>query len=1018
MKRLVLFLGIWLFPMLVWGSSIPEFYYYNGVPYYLTIKSNELYIRVAPSVNSADVDALLAQKIPYTIRQSLKGVQVYDRVVQLVETPALADVQQLLDGLNADADIVVATVMYLHNRVRQAVSDEFIVQFQENTSQEQIDALNAQYGTTMIRQTLNGSWVLKAPKGVDGMTMANQYVQESIVAWAEPNFIYPGGDLLHAVVNDPLWPSQWAHKNTGQSVSTGASAGPATVNGSPDADMDVDQAWDHTTGSNVIVAIVDTGTDLDHPDLQANIVNGYDPTENDSIPNDDTQGHGTATSGVVGAVGNNNLGVAGIAYGAKIMPIRIFDDGGNTQNTWIGDGINWAWQNGADILSNSWGGGSPATEIDNAIQNARTNGRNGKGCIQLFSSGNDGHDPVEYPAYLTNVLAVGASSMFDEKKNPGSTDQQHWWGGNYGADLDIVAPTIVYTTDIAGADGYNSGDYDDTFNGTSAACPNAAGVAALALSADTNLTVSQMEDILKKTADKVEKYTFNSAGWNRHVGYGRVNAYKAVLAALGQDATHPVIVHTPLRNTPNTGDMVVSADIYDDTGIATGSLQPTLYYRVDTGSGFGAWQSVTDADGPTGATYQFVIPGQPLNTTVQYYLVAYDASANNNKATYPFGADVAGVTGNAATPFTFRISSETEKTYTNSTTLSMGLGTNTTTITIPDNFVVTDVDLVLNGTGSNWLAVSLESPSGNRAGPFVNNSGTSGWNNTVLDDEATATIASGSSPYSGSFQPDNGLWAFKGENASGTWTLRLYADANVTNFLSLGDLTSWSLIFNGDPDLDQGLPIQLLAFQGVYRSGAVELRWKTASEINNVGFEIWRALENGPFAKIASYETDPGLQGAGNSNEENRYVFTDRMVESGRTYQYKLVDVDVNGQKTVHGPIRVVTAPVDVDVVESGELPREFDLKPAFPNPFNPSTTIRFAVPVRNGFASEEVTLAVFDNLGRKVRTLFQGPLAPGVYQLQWDGQNDAGQAVATGTYYVLYRGRFDQKTQRVLFMK
>ncbi len=1018
MKRMLMVLGIWLFPMLVWSNSIPEFYYYQGTPYYLSLKTDELYIRMSPSVNPDDVETLLGQKISIPIQKMLSGVQIRDRIVFLEGTPTISEIQQLLETLNVDNDLLVATVMYRHNKVRQAVSNEFIVGFKANTTQEEIDTLNARYGVSFVTRTLGGNWVLEAPQGIDGMTMANQYIQESIVEWAEPNFIYPGGDLLNATVNDPLWASQWAHKNTGQSVATGASVGPATVNGSPDADMDVDQAWDYATGSNVIVAIVDTGTDLDHPDLQANIVGGYDPTENDFVPNDDTEGHGTATSGVVAAVANNGIGVAGIAYNAKIMPIRIFDDNGSTQNNWIGDGINWAWQNGADILSNSWGGGSPATEIDDAIANARNNGRGGKGCIQLFSSGNDGHDPVEYPAYKTEVLAVGASSMFDEKKNPGSTDQQHWWGGNFGTDLDIVAPTIVYTTDIAGADGYNSGDYDDTFNGTSAACPNAAGVAALALSADTNKTVSQLETILKTTADKIEKYLYNSSGWNRHVGYGRVNAYKAVLAAMGQDATHPIIVHTPLRNTPNTAPMVVTADIYDDTGIATGALQPTLYYRVNTGSGFGAWQSVTDNDGPTGSTYQFTIPGQPLNTQIEYYLVAYDASANNNKATYPFGADNAGVSGNAARPFSFRITNDTEHTYTYSTTINFSYGTNTATLTIPDNFVIADVDLVLNGTGSNWIAFSLESPSGRRAGPFVNNSGTSGWDNTTLDDEAAQTIAQGSSPYSGTFQPDNKLTVFDGENVNGTWTLRAYADVNFTNAIALGTLTSWSLVFNGDPDLDQGLPVQLIAFQGVYRNGSVHLEWKTASEINNVGFEIWRAEENSPFSRIASYQNYPDLQGAGNANQENQYSFIDRFVETGKTYHYKLADVDVNGEKVFHGPITVATGPFELEIVGKTNLPRKFDLKPAFPNPFNPSTTLRFSVPVRNGAGAEKVTLAVYDNLGRKVRTLFQGTLSPGTYQVQWDGKNDIGRSVASGTYYVLYRGRFDQKSQRVLLMK
>jgi len=144
--------------------------------------------------------------------------------------------------------------------------------------------------------------------------------------------------------------------------------------------MDIDQAWDITTGSNILVAILDSGVDLDHPDLQANIISsGWDAAEGDTIANDDNSGHGTAVAGLIAAVGDNNLGVAGIAYNADILPIRIFGDDGSSSSVGIGGAIDTAWMRGADILNNSWGGGSASDFIDSAFIRAKTLGRGGEG---------------------------------------------------------------------------------------------------------------------------------------------------------------------------------------------------------------------------------------------------------------------------------------------------------------------------------------------------------------------------------------------------------------------------------------------------------------------------------------------------------------------------------------------------------------------------------------------------------------------------------------------------------------
>lgn len=375
----------------------------------------------------------------------------------------------------------------------------------------------------------------------------------SQIEFIEPNFIR----LIKPQTSDPYYGSQWSINNQGY------------LGGTVDADMDVDEAWAFSTGSGINVAIIDEGVDLTHTDLTSNLLTGYDATGNGSngAPNETNNDyHGTACAGIVGAIANNSSGTAGVAYDSKIIPVRIGYTNGYplgsiyraliAYDNWIANGINWAWQNGADILSNSWGGGSDSSTINNAISNAVNNGRNGKGCLVFFATGNENYNVI-YPATLENVIAVGATSMCDERKrstddanalqnldthpdpNGTSCDGEWWWGSNYGNEIDLVAPGVqIYTTDISGTYGRDVGDYNSHFNGTSSACPNAAGVAALILSAKPSLTQQQARTILETSTDKVSGYTYSTTSghsngtWNIEMGYGRINAKKALTKAL------------------------------------------------------------------------------------------------------------------------------------------------------------------------------------------------------------------------------------------------------------------------------------------------------------------------------------------------------------------------------------------------------------------------------------------------------------------------------------------------------
>lgn len=358
---------------------------------------------------------------------------------------------------------------------------------------------------------------------------------------------------IQVTTNDPLYNRQWSIENTGTNLQS---------NGIPGADMSVDSAWTLSQGNvNTKIAILDSGVDTLHEDLINNIIAGFDGFRTDSTdtkgyptPNFSSDGHGTACAGIAAAESNNSIGVAGIANLCKIVPIRIFyyqDYGGSvgvqaTTNTdALVSGSAYAWRvANVDVMSTSAGLSQlfigvlfiNTQLVTDEINEAFVGGRNGYGVPMFFSAGNDDFNDVLWPADLTNTIAVGASTMCDERKNPNDCSPENW-GSSYGVMLDVVAPGVrITTTDMMGSNGFTSTPYTTTFNGTSAACPNAAGVGALILALSPGLHARDVKAILNITADRVINYAYDSTTihgtWNEEVGHGRVNAYEALKLAL------------------------------------------------------------------------------------------------------------------------------------------------------------------------------------------------------------------------------------------------------------------------------------------------------------------------------------------------------------------------------------------------------------------------------------------------------------------------------------------------------
>lgn len=340
----------------------------------------------------------------------------------------------------------------------------------------------------------------------NALEVANYFYETGFFDGAVPDFVDLGilSNIVEECSNDSFFDQLWGLKNSFN----------------PNFDINACQAWDISEGDDVIVAVIDTGIDLDHSDLISNIHSiSYDTDTNTNFSNVYFD-HGTHVAGTISAIKNNNFQVVGVAPKSKLMSIS------NSFNFFQGDiqranGINWAWMNGAEIINNSWSGGVFSEPIFDAINNALLYGRNNLGTIVVCSSGNNGGN-IGFPANidLDNILSVGAIN----------SNGYRWNFSNYGNKLDVVAPGSEILSTLPNDEiGYLSG--------TSMSAPHVSGIAALILSTNPCLTGKEVNDIIEKTAQKVGSYNYNyqanrnNGRWNNEMGYGLVDAHAAVVKA-------------------------------------------------------------------------------------------------------------------------------------------------------------------------------------------------------------------------------------------------------------------------------------------------------------------------------------------------------------------------------------------------------------------------------------------------------------------------------------------------------
>ncbi|MBD3192121.1 MAG: S8 family serine peptidase [Candidatus Heimdallarchaeota archaeon] len=384
-------------------------------------------------------------------------------------------------------------------------------------------------------------------------------------------------------------------------------------------DLDAEEVWGgaenavdviagNNAGQGVKVAVLDTGIDYNHVDLDDNYMGGYDYVNNDNYPMDG-HGHGTHCAGIIAAE-DNEQGVIGVAPEASLYGVKVLSDSGSGTISDIVAGIDWSINNGMNVVSMSLG----ASSGDSTLQDA-CNRANNAGIVVVCASGNDYSSSISYPARYSSTIAVGA---IDSSHTRASFS-------NYGSELDVVAPGVdVYS--CAPNDGYQQ------MSGTSMACPMVSGASALILAENSALTAEEVRTILHSTATDL-----GSSGWDQYYGYGLVNCPAAVAEAGGgtEDTTPPTIDIT----SPNEGATLTSSDVTVTwSGSDSGSGIDYYETRIDSGSWINKGTS-------TSHTFTGLADG---SHTVD--VRAWDVAGNSATDMVTFTVDTSGGTG---PPYTF-----------------------------------------------------------------------------------------------------------------------------------------------------------------------------------------------------------------------------------------------------------------------------------------------------------------------------------------------------------------------------
>ncbi|MCJ7458513.1 MAG: S8 family serine peptidase [candidate division Zixibacteria bacterium] len=532
------------------------YYYSYEVKKPLALSQEKVTIKFLPTMTQDSVNNFIFSEAAFD--QNVEPEPTMEDFLVLHVLPG-TDIESLIQKLRAKSEVVMANPVYSTlDPMECLVTDQFVAQFYPSVSRSYIDSLNVEHGVIIVDSIPDfpNFFILKLTGSIDKdvLQTANKYNEDLSTYYSHPDFIIEIV-LTSFTPNDSFFQHQWNYENTGQ------------IGGKIDADIDAPLAWEICKGNaDLPIAVIDDGVEL-HEDLP-NLAQGYDvvgyntfhPQEDWDPTPGDYCAHGQICAGLIAATQNNSLGISGLAPLCPIVPIKNSDDSMCYPwrfTTQVVTAFAMAGALGAKIASNSWiittCDSTPWPDIIEAINFfIRPKPSNPEGGVVVFSTGNFG-GCIFFPANMDSVIAVGASDSLD----------RYWSYSSYGPQLAVLAPSgyinlegDIWSTDLMGARGYNphfpgpaNVNYTARFGGTSAACPQVAATAALIKAQWWRLYPAlpcssyQVKEIIEKSAED-SCYLFQAGGpdttecFSLRYGYGRLNAFRALLAISRGDANN------------------------------------------------------------------------------------------------------------------------------------------------------------------------------------------------------------------------------------------------------------------------------------------------------------------------------------------------------------------------------------------------------------------------------------------------------------------------------------------------
>ncbi len=879
---------------------------------------------------------------------------------------------------------------------------------------------------------INRTYVIEYSSPYDPQALSKKLSNSSAIEWAEPWYVYK----VSLEPNDPKYldGTQWYLNK-----------------------ISAPQAWDLSTGSEeIVIAIIDTGVDWDHPDLAANIwinpgevLDGTDTDGNgfvddirgwdfggtngipDNDPMEDAPTHGTYVAGFASAVTNNGEGIASIGYNCKIMAVKTSrQDLGNGIIAYGREGILYAANNGADVINCSWGGSPYSQALQDAITYATS-----LGALVVSSADNDNKIEPAYPSAYHGVLSVGGTDANDIRYS----------ASNYGATVDVTAPATGFTT---GQGMYSTWQYDpndsnptpyiQNSSGTSLASPLAAGLAGLVIQRFPDYTPLQVAEQIRVNTDYIAD--INDQFFKYYLGTGRINAYKALNNANSISVRAEDFVYTDLSN----GNGIVEPGETFNLGVVFKNyLSPASIVQVS------------------------------LESRSQYVTI--------NQGSYTIGSvGTLEETNNFASPFSFSVSEDLPvnqdielllkftngaeyndfqlvRTKFNTTYLTQAGNNIALTITSKGNLGFNDYgqlpsegDGLFFNNGENLLfegaLIYGSSPASvmdaahvgylqNQSedfkpivpfsisipGEYADNEGFTMFNDDLAEEKLGIQTELFTYSFSQEEYSDFIILRFRFTNNSDT-TIRtfhagLFFDLDFHDFDD--DYTAWDFednfgyVYDADPNLNSRID----EYIGVALISDTKYGYRAMSNEGNYGGiniidgyskeEKWLTIASA----TTIVEFGPGdiafaVSGGPYTLQSGERVNVAFAVAGG--YSLDEIRTAIRNSKLAYG-----TIPTSVEQID--EVPFEFSLSQNYPNPFNPSTKIKFTLPNVGGeyIRPLQTKLIVYDILGREITTLINEELSSGVYEVEFNGSG-----LSSGVYfYKLTSGSFIE-TKKMMILR